>query len=332
MPRVILSLAILAIMTGGLLAADAAPTVPATTLSPAATAPAEATPPATPTEPNVAQKRAAIEREVRDIVTRFLGSADPVKQEEGRLRLLQIHDPAATEPIVRLVGVGDPNSRQLACEALGQIPGDEAAKFLAKSVLADESEPVRSMALKSIKARSDHLALPYLVNGLNSQGPAYPRAALALAEVGDLQAALAMLGVLRRQEQRVIEVVQTTQNQPSMFSGTVMAYVAGAHAVASGGVVAVVPDIATIGGGTGFGSGSTAPKTEVVKKTVLVTVEQPIILDALKKITGQDFGFNTYQWRNWIQDALTKEKAAKKAAETPKPLPAATPIPPPPLP
>jgi hypothetical protein len=330
MPRAILSLAILAIMTGSLLAADAAPTATVPAPSSAATAPAAATPPAAPTEPTVAQRRAAIEREVRDIVTRFLGSADPAKQEEGRQRLLQIHDPAAAEPIIRLVGVGDPNSRQLACEALGQVPGDEAAKFLAKSVLADESEPVRSMALKSIKARTDHLALPYLVNGLNSQGPAYLRAALALAEVGDLQSALAMLGVLRRQEQQMVDVVTTTQSQPSMFSGTVMAYVAGAHAVVSGGVVAVVPEIGTIGGGTGFGSGSTAPTTQVVKKPVLVMVEQPIILDALKKITGQDFGFNTYQWRNWIQDALAKEKAAKKAAETPKPLPAATPIPPPP--
>jgi hypothetical protein len=308
--------------------APAAPPAPA---SPAAAPPAvPAAPKAVSPELAAGQRRVAIEREIRDISVRYLGSSDPAQREQGRRLVLVMRDPAAVEPIGRILGVGDAFSRQLACEVLAQIPGDEAAKFLAKSVLADESETVRSMALKSIKTRADHLSVPYIVNGLNSQGPAFQRAAAALGEVGDLQAALAMLGCLRRQEERTVQVVQTKQDQPSYFNGRITSYVAGAHAVVSGGAVAIVPEIATIGSGTGWGSGSTAPQTQVVQKPVMVMVEQPLILDALKKITGQDYGYNAYQWRTWIEAAMAKEKAAKKAAETPKPLPATTPIPPPP--
>ena len=238
MPRLILSLAIIAILAAAALAAD-----PAATPSPlpTATAPAAAAPssvlaaPAKPAEPSIAERRTALAADIQDINIRYLGSLDPAVREQGRRKLLEIRDPAAVEPLVKILGVGGDDMKQIACQVLGQIPDEEAARQLAKYALAEAGEGVRLAAVKGIKTRSDRLALQFLLNGLKGQGEPVKRAAYALGECADYPAALAMLAYLRRLETREVEVT-VTDSQPGFFSGTTQAYVAGSTAVVGGGV------------------------------------------------------------------------------------------------
>jgi hypothetical protein len=83
-----------------------------------------------------------------------------------------------------------------------------------------------------------------------------------------------------------------------MFSGTIIPYVADVHPIVSGNAVAFDPVIGYIGSGVGIGS-TAGPQEVTVEKTKIKLVEQPAVLEALKKITGQDFGYNLFQWRQW---------------------------------
>jgi hypothetical protein len=218
-----------------------------------------------------------------------------------------IRDPAAVEPLMRILGGGDDDARHLTCDILCQIPGDEAARLLARYALADNAEPVRLAAIKAIQSRSDRAALQPLVNGLNGSAEVMRRAAFALGEIGDLATAPALLAHLRKAENRVAEVPAPDEPEPSMFNGTVIAYVAGAHSVVSNGAAAVVPEIGYMGAGSGFGGG---PEPTTVLRPYIAWVTQPHILEALKKVTGQDFGYNPGAWQDWIGKALEREKAA----------------------
>ena len=252
--------------------------------------------------------------------------------------MLGIRDPVAAESVSRILGIGDENMRAVACEVLGQMEGDEAGRLLAKFVLTDASESVRAAAIEAIQMRTDRAAIQPLVNGLNGPPETMKRAAYALGEIGDLTAALSLVTHLRRAETRIAIVPAPDAPTPSMFSGTIIPYVAGATAVVVPGAVAVKPIIGYIGAGTGFGSGE---EPTVVRRMYVAWVPQPEIRAALAKIAGQDFVYNPTAWRDWIERALQKERdqarAERQAAQPPPQAPpqpaaepASKPIPPPP--
>jgi len=344
-----------ALLGGGIHAeipADAVPPAappPAAAASPQSAAQPSAAPPITrppapslmtASEPPLAERRAAAAKEIQDISIRYLGSADPEMKAEGRRRMLAIRDPAGAEAVVRVLGIGDEKTRMLACAVLGQMPSDDAARLLATPfVLAEESESVRLAAIHAIRMRTDRAAIQPLTNGLNGPPETMKRAAYALGEIGDLTAALALVTHLRRTETRIAVVPAPDTPTPSMFNGTLIAYVAGAKAVVAPGAVAVKPIIGYIGEGAGFGGG---PEPTVVRRMYVAWVPQPEVRAALAKIAGQDFAYNPTAWRNWIERALQKERdqarAERQAAQPPpqaQPQPgaeaASKPIPPPPV-
>jgi hypothetical protein len=336
--------------TGGLpaLSSSNGPAGAATPTAAAITSTAPALPPqapdSVPSELVLGQRRAAIAKELQEISTKFLGSLDPVIREQGRQRALMIRDPLATEPVVRVLGSGDEESRSLACQILAQLPAPEASVALARIVLMDVSDAVRTVAVAAIKQHADKAALQPLLNGLRGTGPAADRAAAALGEVGNLPAALAMVSLLRKPENRSVDVL-VTPSATGMNVGTSRAYVSGAHSVVSGGAVAVVPEISWTGQGVGYGS-TTPPQPYMAKRDITVLAEQPLVLAALKKITGQNFEYDVVKWRMWIGKAIADERAAQSpaatassgatgglpaSASTPEPTAAPLPVPPPPL-
>ncbi len=323
MPRAMLAVAtIILLAAGALWAADpaAAPPAPTPTSSaPTATAPATVSP-----EVALGQRRIAIARELQDISLRYLGSLDPAKREEGRQRALLIRDPVAVDPVLRILGPGDEAMRTLECEMLGQIPGAEASAALAKIVLVDLSDAVRQAAIQSIKLHSDKGAFQPLVNALRGTGDAYTRAANALGDVGNLDVALALVQFLRKPTEQTIQV-WVTPKPSGMFSGTMQPYITGYHTIVSGSMAVTVPDFAYSNNGVGVGNPS--PQQPVLEnRTIVVQAEQPIIRDAIKKITGQDYGFDVVKWRTWLGKAM----AAEKAGLPPPPAEPAAPVPPPP--
>jgi hypothetical protein len=333
-----LSLIIVALLAGAIQAESASPLPAAPPPAAAASPPSAALPSAAPpitrppapslmtaSEPPLSERRAAITKEIQDISIRYLGSADPEMNAEGRRRMLAIRDPAGAEAVVRILGIGDEKTRGLACEVLGQMVSDDAARLLAKFVLTEESEPVRLAATSAIKMRTDRAAIQPLVNGLNGPPETMKRAAYALGEIGDLTAALSLVTHLRRAETRIALVPAPDTPTPSMFIGTIIPYVAGARAIVSGRAAAVKPQVGYIGVGSGFGGGE---EPTVVRRMYVAWVPQPEIRAALAKIAGQDFVYNPAAWRDWIERALQKERdQARAERQAAQPLPQAPPQP-----
>ena len=85
--------------------------------------PAPGATPAAPKDPTFEHRRLALSREIQDISITYLGSMGPGAWKEGVEKILAIRDPAAAEPIARILGSGSVRMRKLACETLGQIPG-----------------------------------------------------------------------------------------------------------------------------------------------------------------------------------------------------------------
>jgi hypothetical protein len=202
--------------------------------SPAADPSAAPAPTAAPEDPGLVQRRGALSRQVREIFSQHLLSADNATRAEGRRELMQIRDPAAAEPIARILSTGNDNTRRLACEALAGIPGEESARLLVKFVIGDESEEVRQSAVSALASREGSRGLTQLTNALSGSPKTLDRAAYALGEIGDIRAAPALISHLRTPETKVMKAPDSARPSDTgcyFFSGTVITYVANATPV-----------------------------------------------------------------------------------------------------
>jgi len=267
---------------------------------------AEPAPIAPPADPTFAARRQALARDIEDVQQHLLVSPSAAAWTEGRNKILAIRDAAAAEPIARILGAGDVNCRLLAAEVLGQIPGDEALRYLLGLALADPADAVHRTAIESLKDRADDRIVQQLIYALaRGREPTMRRAAYALGELGAMEAVPALIANLRTVEYRNVMVKELRQS-PSMFVGTLTPYIAGLRPVVSGGAVAYDPIIGYIvsGGGISFAQ---PPQEVLVEKTQAERVEQPDVLEALKKITGRDFGYDEAEWHRWSAE---REQAA----------------------
>jgi hypothetical protein len=289
--------------------------VPAGEKAPAAAAaaadPPEA-PPAAPQDPTFLQRRGALVREIQEIFSQHLLSKDAATRAEGRQKLLQIRDPAAAEPIARILATGDDNTRRLACEALAGIPGDEAARLLTKIVLSEESEEVRRSAIAALASRGEGAGLTQLTNALNGAPKVLDRAAYALGEIGDLRAAPALITHLKTPETKVLKAPETSRSSDTgsyFFSGEVIGYIAHATPVvgsggglAGGGGVAwdVQPGLIPVGTGL-----SVKNARVTIYRTIIELVPRPAVHDALQKMVGEDHQYNATEWRAAVARKLS---------------------------
>ena len=277
-------------------------------------APAIARPNAPPVDPTFEQRRRAFSREVQDVAREYLSSLGPGAWDEGVRKILMLRDPAAAEPLARVLGAGDVRMRTLACEVLGQIPGPDAARHLARIVLADECVDVYKAAVTALEARTDDRGLPLLLNALNGSEKVLHRSAYALGEMKEWRAAPALIGRLRTQEPRV-----RTFDAPAgaggispgpsayFFSGTIHTYIADVEPVVAEAAVGWDPTIGVIPSGVMI---SVHNPRVTIHRTVIEFVRQPVVREALKKITGQDFEFNSQQWRDYLRRRESDHGAA----------------------
>jgi hypothetical protein len=290
-------------------AAPGAPGAPAA-LAAAAAEPAQA-PPAAPQDPMSANRRRVLNAEVQDIFVTCLLSSDPQKRSEGRQRLLAIRDPAAAEPIARILSLGDDDTRRLACEALAGIPYDEAACILARFVLSDESQEVQRAAVAALASRQESRGLPQLTNALKGSPRSLNRAAYALGEIGDLAAAPALIAHLQTPETRILKAPASgggaSDTGAYLFTGTIITYVAGAKPVVANGAVGWDIQVGAIPVGTAI---SFRNPRVTIYRTIVEFVQRPAVHDALQKMLGEDHGYNSADWRA----ALARKQA--EAAKT----------------
>jgi len=252
---------------------------------------------AEPSAPTFAERRLKLALRIRSIYTEYLGSLDPSTWRKGADAMLMIRDPAAAEPVHRVLSTGREKTRLLMCKVLGQLPGREAARRLARVLLTDSSEAVYEAAVSALEMRSDDHALQPLTNALGGSEEALRRAARALGALRAEPAVANLIARLNTQRPRVKTVREKRSPGPHYFFGTVVPYIADVDPVIGpGGAVAWDPVISAVPWGASAGAEDVVV---TVRRIVYVPVRHPEVREALVKITGRDFGFDESAWFRW---------------------------------
>jgi hypothetical protein len=250
-----------------------------------------------PPGPSPGQRRLQIAADLRQIARTLLVPADPARWTQGAVKVLTIRDAAGAEPVARVLGAGGPEHRRLACQALAGIPGDEATSYLLGFLLADESPEVRQAALEGLRTRLDDRVVNQLVLAVaRGRQETMQRAAHALGEYGVERAVPALIANLRIVAYRTVYEKELRYPPPVTVG---IPFVADVRPVVGRSVVAYDPVIGYVTPGGIRIPQYEFPQEVLVKKTERTYVEQPVVREALKAITGQDFGFDEAAWRRW---------------------------------
>ena len=230
---------------------------------------------------------------IRALKKNMLESAVERLQRKGRDKILAIEDPLAILPMARLLSTGNWACRDVLVEVLSRFPQDEATMNLAVLALADPDAGIRRRALLDLKRREDPRVVPQFRRALSSDNdPLIRRAALGLGMLEAKSAVPELIDVLTAQRRKWIEVpvrryfgqYTTTFNSPTVIS--------------LGGVTQIrhAPMI----GIESIGAAFVVVDSEYELRDV--TVFRTEALEALKRITGRNFGFDGAAWRRWYQE------------------------------
>jgi len=192
---------------------------------------------------------------------------DPKQSEAAAEEIREIADPFAVPAIAAAI-VKERMPRVRACyvEALSHIRGGEAFAALV-SVAVDHADPeTRILAVERLQESGPEMAAQVIVGALGgADNDRINRAADALGRLGSTAAIPSLIGVLETE-----------------------------HLVVVGGGAAEGSTTATFtpsGGGLSMGSGPKRHKTRVQNQRVL---------EALVRLTGENFAWNISAWQAWL--------------------------------
>jgi len=183
---------------------------------------------------------------------------------EARQAILEMTDPAAIMALGRaLVDESNPHIRELYLSALGNLDTDQAAMLLATAYMKEPVDELKYTCLDHLKGK--RVAVEYFVGLLGS------------TKVEEVNSAGFALGYLE---------------DPSAIGPLIRSLVTvHKHRIKQGNANQT---------STGFDSrgnvGLSAGGTDMI---VNVPSQNRAVLDALVKLTGQTYGFNIDQWKNW---------------------------------
>jgi hypothetical protein len=232
-------------------------------------------------------------QQIRAIKTVLLESPGGQDVQEGRAKILRIRDPLAILPLARELSEGSRLCRELLVEALGRFPHDEATMNLAVLALVDADDDIRTAALRQLRQRDDPRVPAQFREALEGEEWLIRRAATALGALGTREAVPELIDALTAQQRKLVEVpVHGYINAlPRVFSGTAQVVIGGTTTV-----------ICSPGVGIALDASSPAVGVHSEWRMRDVTVFRTEVLEALKQITGQNFGFNTADWRRWYEE------------------------------
>jgi Arc/MetJ family transcription regulator len=209
---------------------------------------------------------------------------------EGLDQIRAIKDPLAIPAMVRVLSPGPYRARQALVEVLGRFAVDEATLNLLAISLLDPDPLIRSAAATTLVPRKDPRIEAQLRRALRSNDDELmPRAATALgvlkarSAVGDLIPRLTSTGR-----------GTTATSQGDFCTGLTQTFDNATVVELGGQRLARSPAIAIaerLGPGASGGAARTGART--------TTTNRPEVLQALKAITGQDFGFDVDAWKRW---------------------------------
>ncbi len=220
------------------------------------------------------------------------GLADLVAR--GRAKLEEIRDPLAVLPMVRALSPGGTACRAALVGALKHFDTDETTVNLAAIALLDAEDSIREEAVRELVRRADPRVGPQIRRGLKSQNDELVRrAAIALGRLRDPGSIPDLIDVLTAQRVKRVEVVasyfdnyvQTFSNPSDISLGdNKLLHYRGQLGVSYITLPGAVP----------------IPRTEL--RLADVTVFRTEVMEALKAITGQNFGFEAAEWRRWYEE------------------------------
>jgi hypothetical protein len=219
-------------------------------------------------------------------------SVDRLKQ-RGRERIVAIRDPLAILPLARLLSEGNWACRDALVEVLSHFPLDEATLNLAVLALVDEDEAIRQRALAELKRRNDPRVIPQFRRALSSDNDQLiRRAAIGLGTLEAMSAVPELIDVLKAQRRKLVEVSTRSYflDYPVVFDSPT---------VISLGQVSQIQHAPMIGIAS-IGIGLVSVQHEYQMRDVIVFRTE--VLEALRKITGEDFGFDAADWGRWYQE------------------------------
>nr|WP_303652752.1 HEAT repeat domain-containing protein [Paludisphaera mucosa] len=257
----------------------------------------------------------------------------PDRRRDAEDQLLQLRDPEAVGPLVKVLGDQDADLRILLAQTLAEIPGEPAARALVDMILREAEDPVRAVVLDRLRSRDEPIVPSRLVRALRSSDVrVINRAAWALGNLDVFSSVPRLLDVLVTSEERVVlfptngggGAYPGTGNPPLIaYNGSSAAYmtgpVVGPGAVAYGAFV--VPN--TIGldpyndgaplsvgdgmgnpgtlGGFGYNAGAGVGADRGPQPGLVTFTSQNVeVRAALNRLTGQDFEYDVPRWRNWV--------------------------------
>ncbi len=240
---------------------------------------------------DVTSLQARLALQIRAIRKTYLDSGLPDRVTEGRRRILAIRDPAAILPLASVLSKGSVAARLALVEALSRFKEDEATLNLAVLALTDDDARVRRRALIELARRNDPRVGEQFRLALHSNHDALiRRAAIGLAFLKYRPAVPDLIRLLTVRQRRTIEV------PVGLYFGTFSQAFSGPTTVAvASGAVGVSPVIGVASSGVFL---SSRPQYRVTDVEVMRTE----VLEALKQITGQNFGFDVRAWERWYEE------------------------------
>lgn len=242
-------------------------------------------------------------RALRDAMT----SGSPEARAAAEDHLASLRDPTVVPALVQVFAENpDPTHREFLLQLLAAIEGPEARDALIARALRDPEASIRREAVAVLDRRKEPEAVKRLTNTLQHKEPVLVgRAALALAGLRATDAVPRLVDALVRVERRM---VWTRTMRPTAAPAPVSALSMNGQSfpVLTGpamapGVVAYGATSVPVGSGVGLSMGSGGMSEGPPELRMVTNVQRnPDVLDALRSLTGQDFGYDATTWKRWV--------------------------------
>lgn len=242
------------------------------------------------------------------------GNSD--RRREAEAQLMAIRDADAVVPLLRVFGQDEAPRRILVAMVLATIAGPRATAAMVQRILDEPDAEVRSITFDHLRRRNDPRTASRLVRALGSEDiQVINRAAWALGNLNAVDSVPSLVGVLITSEDRIVvpdlsgggglpspTIPVTPGLTPRAYSnyGVVAS---GPPAVGPGAVaypIGVVPYYSAAPGFIPGGTGVMPSKPIQDAHVETYTYRNIEVLNALQKLTGQNFGYDIAAWRQWI--------------------------------
>jgi len=249
-------------------------------------------------------------KRIRLIEIQHLRSGLPSRFAEGRKQILAINDEAAVGPMVDVLYGPKPRYRALLIEALTALASNGsrvAQAYLQEIAVGDGSAGHRRRAIEGLQGYSGDPPTDRLMAHLavDDVPVIRDRSATALAALGDKRAVWLLV------ERLVTEDVRMVGGE--VWSGSMQLDIRGqmlgvprfrqvaVQAAVPGGIAQTfieLPEVDVIDFATTI---AMTDQHAAIPHYERVKTKHPMVLAALKELTGKDFGYNQAAWQKWLQ-------------------------------